>query len=49
VITRQRDVEAEVEAWRERRTARIEAQRAARAATEAETPKRSWWRRLGSR
>lgn len=29
VITRQRDVDAEVEAWRERRTTRVEAQRAA--------------------
>jgi len=29
VITPERDVEAEVEAWRERRTARVEAQRAA--------------------
>jgi hypothetical protein len=47
VITRQRDVDAEVDAWRERRTARIEAQRAARAAAlAAEPPKRRpWWRR----
>ena len=45
VITRQRDVDAEVEAWRERRTARIEAQRAARAAAPPEAPKRRWWRR----
>ncbi|WP_210439142.1 DnaJ family domain-containing protein [Nocardioides xinjiangensis] len=47
VITPVRDVEAEVAAWRERRTARIEAQRAALAA-EGERPaavKRSWWRR----
>jgi hypothetical protein len=46
VITRQRDVDDEVVAWRERRTARIEAQRAAREqAAAAEPPKRSWWRR----
>ena len=45
VITRQRDVDAEVEAWRERRTARIEAQRAARAAAPPEPTKRRWWRR----
>ena len=46
VITRQRDVDDEVAAWRERRTARIEAQRAAREeAAAAEPPKRSWWRR----
>jgi hypothetical protein len=45
VITRQRDVEDEVDAWRERRTARIEAQRAARAAAQPAPPKRRWWRR----
>ncbi|MCF6376071.1 DUF1992 domain-containing protein [Nocardioides KLBMP 9356] len=46
VITRQRDVDDEVAAWRERRTARIEAQRAARAAAEAAEPaKRRWWQR----
>ncbi len=47
VITRQRDVDAEVEAWRDRRTARIEAQRAARAAAEpAPAPrKQSFWSR----
>ncbi|CAB4948762.1 unannotated protein [freshwater metagenome] len=45
VVTRQRDVDAEVEAWRERRTARIEAQRAARAAAPPEPTKRRWWRR----
>ena len=46
VITRQRDIDAEVEAWRERRTARIEAQRAARAAASAATPpRRRWWQR----
>ena len=45
VITQQRDVDAEVAAWRERRTARIEAQRAARAAGETAPAKRPWWRR----
>ena len=46
VITQRRDVEAEVVAWRERRTARIEAQRAARAAEEAASPpRRRWWQR----
>jgi hypothetical protein len=45
VITRQRDVDAEVEAWRDRRTARIEAQRAARAAAPPAPTKRPWWRR----
>jgi hypothetical protein len=47
VITRQRDVDDEVVAWHERRTARIEAQRAAREqAAAAEPPKRRrWWRR----
>ncbi|CUR58082.1 conserved hypothetical protein [metagenome] len=47
VVTPTRDVDAEVAAWRERRTARIEAQRAARAASEPVTRKRSWrdrWR-----
>ena len=47
VITQRRDVEAEVVAWRERRTARIEAQRAAReAARAAEPPRAPWWRRM---
>ncbi len=52
VITQQRDVDAEVEAWRERRTARIEAQRAARAKREADEPDarpRRGWRRLFGR
>lgn len=50
VITRQRDADDEVTAWRDRRTARIEAQRKAReAAAAAEPPKRSWWRRRPSR
>ena len=47
VITQQRDVDAEVAAWRERRTARIEAQRAARAAATPEPEPRRWWRRRG--
>ncbi|MFC7359937.1 J-domain-containing protein [Nocardioides astragali] len=46
VITQQRDVDAEVAAWRERRTARIEAQRAALAARKSEEDRpRRWWRR----
>lgn len=46
VITQQRDVDAEVAAWRERRTARIEAQRAALAATRSDEDRpRRWWRR----
>jgi hypothetical protein len=40
VITQRRDVEAEVGRWRERRAARIEAQRAALAASRPETPRR---------
>ena len=46
LVTRKRDVDAEVAAWRERRTARIEAQRAALAARKAEEPppRRRWWR-----
>lgn len=46
VITRQRDIDAEIAAWRDRRTARIEAQRAARAAHQDEQPRASWWRRM---
>ena len=49
VITRQRDVDAEVAAWRERRTARIDAQRATRAATEPAPRKRTWWFRWRTR
>jgi hypothetical protein len=45
VVTPTREVDAEVVAWRERRTARIEAQRAARAAAQPAPAKRSWWRR----
>lgn len=43
VVTPTRDVDAEVAAWTERRTARMEAQRAARAAAEVPTPNRPWW------
>jgi hypothetical protein len=45
VITPERDVDAEVTAWAARRTARIEAQRAARAAHAEEDRPRRWWRR----
>ncbi|MBD3923645.1 DUF1992 domain-containing protein [Nocardioides cavernae] len=45
VITAPRDVDAEVAAWGERRTARVEAQRAAVAAARPERPERRWWRR----
>lgn len=45
VVTRQRDVDAEVERWHARRTARIEAQRAALTRRPAPPPARRWWRR----
>src|SRR6478736_483436 len=45
VVTPTRDVDAEVAAWRERRTARVEAQRAALAASRPAPRKRSWWSR----
>lgn len=50
VITRQRDVETEVVRWRERRTARVEAQRAALEASRREqapgtAARRRWFRR----
>ena len=45
VITPERDVDAEVEAWTQRRTARVEAQRAALAAQEPERRPRRWFRR----
>lgn len=46
VVTPTRDVDAEVAAWTERRTARIEAQRAARAAApDATARRRTWWGR----
>ena len=45
VITPERDVDAEVEAWHERRTARVEAQRAAlaEASNRERTPRRRRW------
>ncbi|WP_374457060.1 DUF1992 domain-containing protein [Nocardioides sp.] len=49
VVTATRDVDAELAAWRERRTARIEAQRATRAAGEPAPRKRTWWYRWRSR
>ncbi|SEB81183.1 protein of unknown function [Nocardioides exalbidus] len=49
VVTPTRDVDAEVAAWRDRRTARIEAQRVARAAADEAAPQRPWWRRLTGR
>jgi hypothetical protein len=45
VITKTRDVEAELEHWRQRRSARETAAAAAAAPAEPES-KRSWWRRL---
>ena len=45
VITPERDVEAEVEAWHGRRTTRIEAQRAALAAQQPEPGRRRWFGR----
>lgn len=48
VITPTRDVEAEVERWRERRTARRdEAARVAAGGREAAAKRRRWWRRRG--
>jgi hypothetical protein len=44
MVTRQRDPDAEVTAWRERRTARIEQQREVAAAMEREQPRRRRWR-----
>ena len=45
LITMPRDVDETLEAWRDRRTARIEAQRAARAAEPAPPPRRGLFRR----
>lgn len=45
LLTAQRDVEAEVRAWRERRTAAVAAQRAALAARDEPPPRRRWWQR----
>ncbi len=44
LITMPRDVDAEVDRWRERRTARIRAQRRAPAERQPES-RRRWWRR----
>lgn len=50
VVTPTRDVDAEVAAWVQRRTARIEAQRRVRAAADEAAPaKQPWWRRRRSR
>jgi hypothetical protein len=50
VVTPTRDVDAEVAAWVERRTARIEAQRRVRAAADEAAPaKQPWWRRRRGR
>ncbi|KQR62378.1 hypothetical protein ASF98_15390 [Arthrobacter sp. Leaf337] len=47
VVTKTRDIDAEVERWRERRAERAAAAAAAAAAQPAEPElKRSWWRRL---
>lgn len=45
VVTRQRDVDGEVERWRARRTARIEAQRAELARRPPPPAPRRWWQR----
>ncbi|MDN4173418.1 DUF1992 domain-containing protein [Nocardioides sp. SOB77] len=44
LITMPRDVDATLAAWRDRRTARLEAQRAALAASRP-APRRRWWQR----
>ena len=49
VVTPTRDVDAEVTSWRERRTARIEAQRAALAANRPVPRKQPWWNRRRNR
>jgi len=45
VITAERDLDAEVETWQERRAARIQAQRAALKARDVATPRRGFFRR----
>lgn len=45
MITRQRDVEHEVEAWHARRRERVEQQRQALQADEQSGTRRRWWRR----
>ena len=49
VVTPTRDVDAEVAAWRERRTARIEAQRVALAASRPAPARRTLWSRWRGR
>ncbi|MCR6033164.1 DUF1992 domain-containing protein [Nocardioides sp. zg-579] len=44
LVTMPRDVDAALDAWRERRTARLDAQRAALAAARP-APRRRWWQR----
>lgn len=46
VVTPERDLDVEVDAWRERREARIAAQRAALREHEAQQPRQGWFRRL---
>ena len=46
VVTPERDLDVEVDAWRERREVRIEAQRAALRELEEQEPRRGWFRRL---
>ena len=50
VVTPTRDVNADVDAWRERRTARLRAEAAARAVEDADARRRRWFvrRRAGS-
>ncbi len=45
VVTKKRDVDTEVERWRERQAARRETQRAQLARQQSEAPARRWWRR----
>ena len=45
VVTPTRDVDHEIQAWRERRAARRERARLAAAEHAAEPPRRRWWRR----
>lgn len=45
LITMPRDVDATVAAWRQRRTARLEARRAAARAQPPPASRRRWWRR----
>ncbi|MDQ7879026.1 DUF1992 domain-containing protein [Microbacterium sp. QXD-8] len=47
VVTPTRDIDAEVAAWRERRSARVAAQAQADAEDAAERRRHPWWRRRG--